>query len=409
MHTAGAGARRMRRRARRRCGGRNHQQPTTTTSSHASLARMGASAWRSTNPALRARLIAAAARDSVWIRAPAPAWAGMTDDERERLARAAMACDVAVAVRLLDDLGAAGRGALTVALRAAPESCARDVDSWRVLDLRVADVGWSALSAKERAAVIAAAEAAPWRVAVLLRAVGAAGWTAMCADDRERIIAIMRRTTEAFFRCPPALWVALAGADLPRATEIPEGAIKQWRGEDADADLDGLPPSHQAVVLALAPWRPEDAASDSVRMQRLRAAWNQTSADERVALVTAAPFVLPSVAVAARRRGGVSAAVDAVGATVARVASATGGADAKRAVGAMLRTPADWRAWMIAFVPTADDPPDVREAWRAAARRGVIADLALCARLAATERRTSESRRGALRRRARAPRRGSAP
>ena len=58
-------------------------------------------------------------------------------------------------------------------------------------------------------------------------------------------------------------------------------------------------------------------------------------------------------------------------------------------VGAMLRTPARWRSWMGGFAPIAADSPDVWATWIAAARRGGIADLALCARLAAKEREES--------------------
>ena len=184
------------------------------------------------------------------------------------------------------------------------------------------------------------------------------------------------------FRSLPALWAAIAGDALRPAAKIPAHAADDWRVEDADADLGSLPPSHQAVVLALAPWRTEDAAPAPVRMQRLLDAWDALSDDERAALVLAHPSVLATVAAAARRCGGASAAVAAVGATVGRFAAATGGADAKGIVGAMLRTPDDQRDRMASFAPTAADPPEAWSAWRRAVRRGIIADLAPCARLA---------------------------
>ena len=67
----------------------------------------------------------------------------------------------------------------------------------------------------------------------------------------------------------------------------------------------------------------------------------------------------------------------------------TGGAGAKRAVGAMLAASDRWRSWMIAFAPTDGDPPETRAAWRDAAQRGLIADLTICARLTAKEREES--------------------
>ena len=359
------------------------------------IGRIGAAAWRATDPTLRKRLIDAAARDPESVGKTAPAWAGMTAAERGRLARAVMAQGAAAAaINLLDALGAARRAVLTAAQRAGIEARAMGEGAMSVLEWRAADAGWTALSAEERGAVLAAAEAAPRRGADLLRAVGAAGWRAMTADERARLAAVVRRMPDVFFRCPPALWSAIAGAALPPTHQIPWTAIKQWRAEDADADLGGLPPSHQTLVLALAPWRPEDAAPDSVRGTRLCVAWDALTEVARVALATAAPGVLPSVAAAARLRGGGSAAVAAVGATVARIATATGGADVKRAVGAMLRTPADWRAWMVGVAPTDGDPSEAWKAWRRAARRGVVPDSALCARLAAKERAAGPTRRG---------------
>ena len=357
---------------------------------------IGAAAWRATDRALRKRLIDAAVRDRYGIPETAPAWPSMTDDERAVLATAVIEHgDSWTAFHVLKNLGAAGRAPLAADLRAALERRAMgEPDAWRVLAWRAADAGWGALTDEERDALMTAAGQEPWRVPVLLRIVGVAGWRAMDDRERERLAVVVRHAPDDLFACPPALWSALAGAALPPATEISWDAPEFWRAEDVDADLVALPPAHRALVLALAPWRPEDAAKDSVRVQRLLAAWRALTDAARATLATAAPGVLPPVAAAARLHGGVSAAVDVVGATVARIATATGGAAAKRAVAAMLRTPDRWRSWMIAFAPTDDDPPDAWAAWRRAARRGVVPDSALCARLAAKERAAGATRRG---------------
>ena len=358
------------------------------------IGRIGATAWQAADPTLREILMNAVLRDPQWIAVTAPAWPGMTDDERAWLIATVMAeRDAWSAVRLLDALGTTGRGALTAAQRAALDARAMGGDAWRVLAWRAADAGWTTLSAKERRVVLTAAERDPRRVAVLLRVVGVAGWRAMSADEQARLAAAVRWFLEDALACPPALWADVVGAALPPATTNAWRPRLEWRAEDADADLGALPPAHQALVLARAPWRTEDAAKDAVRVRRLLDAWNALPDDERVALATAHSSVLASVAAAARLRGGASAAVDAIGETVVRVATATDGAAAKRAVAAMLRTPAAWRAWMVGFAPTAADPPGAWAAWIAAARRGVIPDPALCARLAAKEREVSKPAR----------------
>ena len=345
---------------------------------------IGAAAWRATDPALRRRLIAAVARDPGWVSATAPAWAGMTDDERARLATPVITSDRdRHALDLLKALGAAGRATLTVEQRAALDARAMEhLAAWLVLAFRAADAGWSALTDDERDVVLAATEEETRDVADLLRAVGVAGWNAMSADDQARLAAVARGAPTDLFRCPPAFWPALAGAALPPATDVPEDAPFSWRSEEAAANLSRLPPAHQALVLALAPWRTDEVTKDSVRVRRLRAVWDALPADERAALATAHPLMLAQVAAAARLHGGAAAAVESVGATVGRWAAAVGGADAKRAVGAMLRTPDDWRAWMAAFAPTDGDPSETWDAWRRAARRGILPDPAMCARLA---------------------------
>ena len=351
------------------------------------VGRIGPAAWRTTALALRERLIDAVAQRASAVDKTAPAWPGMTDDERETLAMAAIARGGAWCVRdLLDALGPAGRAVLNADQRARLETLALARAAWDVHLMRIADDGWDALSPQARRAVRSAAQRYAARTAVLLRALGGAGWRALRADERTRLVATVRRAPKTLFRCPPALWSDLAGDALPPATRIPAHVLASWRAEDADADLSRLPPAHQALVLALAPWRAEEAAKDSVRVRGLLATWDQTAADERAALATAHPSVLAPVAAAAHLAGGATAALDAVGATVARVVTATGGSAVKRDIGAMLCAPDDWRSWMIAFAPTDGDPSDVREAWRAAAQRGSIADAALCARLAASPR-----------------------
>ena len=352
------------------------------------IGRIGAAAWHATDEALRKRLIDAVVHDPENLPMTAPAWPGMTDDERTTLTTAAGAYGSAWnALRLLVDLDRDGRATLTAAQREALETLAmRPPDAWLVLALRAADAGWTALTADERGAVLAELE---WRSrgpTYLLRTVGAAGWNAMRADEQARLAAAVRGSPKTLFCCPPALWSAIAGDALPPATAVATDSRIDRPAEDADADLGGLPAAHQTLVLALAPWRPEDAAKDSVRMQRLRAAWNQTPADERVALATGRPLVLPTVAAAARLGGGSGAVLDAVGATVARVVTMTGESDVKRDIGAMLRGTGAWRAWMAVFAPSDGDPSDAWAAWRDAARRGSVPDPALCARLAATPR-----------------------
>ena len=361
------------------------------------IGRIGSAAWPTTDRALRGRLIAAAARSPLWVSDTAPAWPGMTDDERDLLARAVIAHGAAAdAFRFLDALGRAGRATLTAEQRVNLETPAMEVNAWRVLAWRAA-AGWDALSAKERDDVIASAEREVWRISGLLHAVGVAGWHALHGDERERLAAAVRRAPETLFRCPPTLWRALADGRLPPATDAPTDAADDWRAEDANIDLSGLPAMHQALVLALAPWRPKDAAPDASRVQRLLDAWDALAADERIALVTAHPFVLAPVAAAARLRGGAATTIDAVGETVARrAAAADGAAAAKRIVGAMLRTSDDWRAWMASFAPSAADPPEVWEAWRRAAQCGLVADNNGCARLAAREKRRGMMRRGAM-------------
>ena len=156
------------------------------------------------------------------------------------------------------------------------------------------------------------AEAAPWNVPVLLRPVGAAGRNAMRADEQARIVDAVRRMLNVFFRCSPALWGALA-ARRPAAG-------------------DGIP------KVAIAHWRTEDAAKDSVRAPRLRVGRDARTDDKRTTLATDLPL-----------------------------AASTDDAAASRIGAAMLRRPtADEPGWR-AFAPTDADPS---ETW--AAPRGIM-------------------------------------
>ena len=349
------------------------------------IGRIGA-AWRAIDPALRRRVIDTVAGAPKIVPLTAPAWPDLTDDERERLARAVMTHrDAWLAFAVLELLGPSGRGALTAAQRAALETLARrHPAAWRVLAWRAADAGWTALTADERAAVLAAAEQAPWNAPPLLCAIDVAGWRAMSADEQARLAAAVRGSPNTLFRCPPALWGDLAGDALPPATKMPWEIIQGWRAEDAAADLRALPAAHQATVLCLAPWSWNDVAPNSARMQRLRAAWDALPDDARVALALAQPRALAVVAAGARLRGDAAAVVDAVGETVAHWAAPTDVARVRRIVSAMLRTLDRWRDWMDAFSPTDGDPSEAWAAWMNAAQRGVVPDPSLCARLAAT-------------------------
>ena len=351
-------------------------------------------AWRDAEPATRRVLIDVVERNLRWVADVAPAWTNLMDDERARLATAVTDCGAArLAVDVLDRIGRAGRAMLTVEQRSALDALALEAYPWRVLAMRVADGGWDALTEEERGYLLAYVEERWSCIPFLLHIIGMARWDALPPNDRRRLAAAVAPRPAPFFRCPPALWFDLAGHALPPATKITKEIVAHWRAKDAAADLGRLPLSYQALVLALAPWRREDAAKDSARSTRLLAAWGALPEDERVALALAHPRVLATVAAAARRRGGASAAAAAVAETVARLASVTDGADAKRVVGAMLRTPDRWRPWMIAFAPIADDPPKVQEEWLASARGGFVPDLALCARLSAKEQERATAQR----------------
>ena len=363
----------------------------------ARLIRSIGAAWKTTDPALRRRLIDAVERNPKETLATAPTWSDMTDDERERLATTVIEHGNAEsALTLLRDLGPAGRAALTADRRAALEARVPAEHAMDVLALRAADDGWDALTKDERGAVLAMAERDVRTVPRLLRIVGGAGWNAMQPNDRRRLAAVVRRRTTVLFACPPALWPALTHNRLPPTTRIPYEIIPCWRAEDADADLSGLSEMHQALVLALARWRQDDVAPTSVRLRRLCAAWNAMSANERMTFVLAHRFAAPAVAAAVRLRGDAASVAAAVGATIARVVTATGGAAIKRDVASMLRTFDAWRPWTAVFAPTDADPPDVWAAWDDAAQRGYVLDSAICMRLAAKRRTPDDS--GALRR-----------
>ena len=368
------------------------------------IGNIGDVAWRTTDPNLRDRLIFKAVIRSTDIDATARTWPGMTADERKKLAMNVIDHrDASAASLLLDRLGTAGRATLTDDQRARLESLAMARCAWSVLKHRITDAGWGtapvtgwgAASVKDRSAALAAAEQSAMCAADLLRTVGAAGWDAMSPDEQERIATVIRANPRSIVHCPPALWRALAVHPLPPATEMPTSVIGGWRAEDVDVDLSHLPPAHRAVLLGSAMWRWDDVAKESVRMQRLCDAWNEMTADERVDVATAHPFVLAAVAAAARRRGDVTAAIHTVGETFARIVAATADTEARRAVAAMLREPNGWRDWMAGFAPDDSDPPEVWTAWADAALRGCVLDPALCARLAAYSSPRPAAHRGA--------------
>ena len=152
-------------------------------------------------------------------------------------------------------------------------------------------------------------------------------------NERKRRAAGVRRDPKTLFRRPPALWSDLVGVVLPSATAIPWRATSAWRAEDA-ADLSRLPPRASDGRRGAAPWRPDDVATDSVRMQRLLAAWGALPANERNVLAPAHPSVLAAVAAAARLRGGAGHATTAIGETFVRFVAATENEATKRAVSA---------------------------------------------------------------------------
>ena len=341
-------------------------------------------AWRTTAPKVRARLINAVMSRMEGMVMTAPTWTSMTEDERETLVKAAITCDNAWSVcNLIASLGPAGRATLTDAQRATLESCAPMSHTWDVLRYRAADVGWTSLSVEERGLALAEAERTPWRVSALLGVVGAAQWGAMREDERSRLIAAVRHRPDVLFACPPALWGDLADGAAPPARRIMHASVVEWRAEDAAADLSRLSAAHQAVVLALAPWRRNDGATNPARGSRLLALWGEMTADEQAEVGAALPLVLAVVAACARRRGGGTDAINAVGNAVAQSAAMTADAESKRMVGAMLCSADDWRDWMGAFAPTDADSSEVWDAWEHAAQRGLVPDVAIGARLAA--------------------------
>ena len=148
---------------------------------------------------------------------------------------------------------------------------------------------------------------------------GVDGWAAL-DDDRRRAL-LEKVPAEAADR------VRAAPDETPRATAPSDEAAQPHAAqahaaEDWErlvaADLSRMSPSHRTAALSLARWRIADITPDSVRMQQLSESWNALTADERVDLVLAHPFVLAAVAAAARVCGGPEAARAAVGETVAR-------------------------------------------------------------------------------------------
>lgn len=101
--------------------------------------------------------------------------------------------------------------------------------------------------------------------------------------------------------------------------------------------------------------------ADSVRLQRLRAAWDALILCERVPCGAS----VDADDVHGMRRAAAHA-MNVVGETPVRIAVAPRGSAITRAVGSMLRTSDDRRGWMVALAPTNADSP---EAWEAGAAR----------------------------------------
>ena len=346
--------------------------------------------WEAVDPTLRARLLNFFGDFEVHgVLMCASLVPFMSNDERTTFVNAMLKCvHEGTALPLLEKLGAAGRMKLTAEQRAAIEARVPTNDSWHmgmVRALRAADIVWTDASDEDRRTMLSSAKQGYTDVSELLSIVGVAGWRALPEDERRQLAEVVRRTPDALFRCPPALWADLAGDDLPPATDVPWNTPERWRIEDADADLSALSAAHQALVLALAPWRPEDITPDSARMQRLSAAWNEMSAHQRVSLVLSHPHVLPMVAAAARVCGGPESAAHAVGETSSRIVKIAS-YDLNAAWRAVVASDDDMarvkRFSRPEFPPSSGDVSDVRNAFRTASLLlddSPLADVALVA------------------------------
>ena len=288
------------------------------------IGRIGADGWKAFDANLRERLINIVVRPPRPVLSTAPAWSGMTHDERDLLTTALVKeGNGMVALLLLKQMGPEGRKNLSVQQNDKITTLAMKAgNAWSVASLLAPVIGWDALSDEVRRTVIEEMETLSSLASDVLRGAGVAGWSAMSDDVRRRFIAAVRSVPQAIFRCPPALWFDIAGDALHSVRHIWWSDVMSWHAEDADADLGNVSKMHQALVLALAPWRIEDVAPDSVRMRRLSDVWNALTEEERVDLVLAHPFVLAAVAAAARVCGGPEAARAAVGETAARVDAA---------------------------------------------------------------------------------------
>lgn len=348
---------------------------------------IGAPAWQATTPALRRRLIAAAAEHLDAIAECAAAWDGMDDDEIDRIVAAVVAAGRRAEARsLLDRLDCSGRKRLTDEQRAALETLAREVDPWSVILMRGMDYGWNGLTQEERnAALQAAAWGASPGIAALRRAIVGDERTAMTDVARNRLTGGERCPIPSVLDASPFRWRRIANGTLPpiaddpsdEPTDAPDGGI-------IAKGIYRLPAEQRAFILNLAPWMIADIQSATGRAFRLAARWRAMADDERVAFVREQPLNLPSVAVAARWSGD----GDAAGAVVAvicgmavRAAAAQGDIStfllARRVAGAQ------WPHALHIAESSGPMTPQERTVWRLAAQRGWVADPARCATLIA--------------------------
>lgn len=345
---------------------------------------IGAKSWRTTSPTMRQRLMLTLANAPEEMHGCAPVIAGMDDGEIERLvAMTTSHGQPWQAYRLLEDAGDVGRKRLSAPQRADLDDLAEQSGGESYLGVRLmraADRGWTRLTSQDRAELLQGAEWNGAVAAALLRAVGAAGWTAMRANEQGVIRRSIRADPPCLFYAPPDLWTALrndVGALMPM---LPPNAHTMWR---ISGELAAAPPLVRALALACAPWSDADRRGKTDRMPRLLDAWRALTVADRTEMTKRVPRALPIVACAARLQHDPTVIEtildDLIDCAVKQGAE-------RSAIAPFLarceRDGARWRAVMGDSVPSDDMPPDVRNAWRIAVRRGWVGDPCDCARAA---------------------------
>ena len=281
------------------------------------VGRIGAAAWRRTEPALRQRLIGVVVHEGRDISACAPAWHGMLARERDRVVAAMIAQNNAWdAWRLLEDIGADGRTLLAGGQRRSMDQLIAKDYPWASMLIRAADKNreWIGLPHADRCTALQKAEMNARLAAELLHAVGVAGWTAMRDDERARVLRGVRRARDGVFWLPPAFWKEAFADSPPPLTACPAPAAKTWR---IDGALGDLSPPYRALALALAPWTDADLRGATDRMAHLTTAWRATDEATRLAAISAHPQMPAAVAAAARLLGDRAAGNDVFGCIVA--------------------------------------------------------------------------------------------